>query len=267
MAEQAAILGAFLSEEYCSAVLQPKDSQEAVRKLSLNGLMEEMADKRIVSTRQERSAPSTTRQDKRDAVEEVGGEHVECKSDVLMPWFDDISHFCLVIDMKLPAVKKRRVTNLPSSLLLECRPEIMRNVYSFLTLQEALHVRRTCHQLHADNDDAFRYSCLVSCLSDGISMKYWRFQECAIMRACENTNKLCALLRNETLSRAIHLSYLLSNFVEKSKTDIGESVSILLQDGRCNAGRNGGSSMKMLETALEKGFYSMANALQQEECT
>lgn len=49
------------------------------------------------------------------------------------------------------------------------------------------------------------------------------------------------------------------HFVEHSKTDNGEAVSILPQDGRCDV------DVAMLEKLLRKGYTAMATVLQQDE--
>jgi hypothetical protein len=49
------------------------------------------------------------------------------------------------------------------------------------------------------------------------------------------------------------------HFVEHSKTDNGEAVSILLQHGRCDV------DVAMLEKLLRKGYTAMAAVLQQDE--
>lgn len=154
------------------------------------------------------------------------------------------------------------------SILLDCGPEIIQNIYSFMPLREALVVRQTCRSLNTGTD-AFRYSQLISkriafastsfLASTGFtsanesSIGYLLRQRLTLCNLSHN-DKLRALLLNESLKDADRL---LEHLVEYSETDNGEAVTILLQDGRCNA------NVSMLEELLQKEFVSMAAALQE----
>jgi len=61
-----------------------------------------------------------------------------------------------------------------------------------------------------------------------------------------NAENLRAILRNETLHAIVSKAFMYQ-LVENSKTDNGEAVSILLQNGRCDV------DVAMLENLLRKG--------------
>jgi hypothetical protein len=73
-----------------------------------------------------------------------------------------------------------------------------------------------------------------------------------------NAGNLRAVLRNETLHPIVSKDFMY-HLVENSKTDNGEAVSILLQDGGCDV------DVAMLEKLLRKGYTAMAAVLQQNE--
>jgi len=170
-----------------------------------------------------------------------------------------------------PAAKRSRTTpreSVPAerepSYLLECRPEILRNVYSFLLLKEALELRRTCHQLHGDNVDAFQYSYLVHAetlnnhgLPKSIISTYLMNQK-RVQCNLANADQLRALLRNETLV-PFALERFMTNLIHHSNTDNAEAVTVLLQDSRCRVFPSN------LAGALIKDLRAMAEALRQDD--
>lgn len=159
-----------------------------------------------------------------------------------------------------PAAKKHRIsTNESHSILLECGPEIMRYVQSFLVLEDALEVGRTCRQIR-DNTrlDVFRYSHLFDILhAPPSTIKYWH-EETMVLTNLDHVDKLRAVLQNKSLPQYRILA-LLEHLVRWSKTDNGEAVSLLLTDGRCIV------NVDMLDEALKKDFTAMAAELQQHE--
>ncbi len=163
--------------------------------------------------------------------------------------------FLCISDTKPPAVKKRRVGGvIARSPLLECSSEIMRNVYSFLTLKDSLEVRRTCHELHDGNMDVFQYSNLESFpIFPGIPK--WKYQctQRVVLCILDSADKLRKLLRNETICK-IFLHEYLDSLVQYSKTDNAEAVSILLEHD---------AGVWALEQALRRDFTEMAEVLQQ----
>lgn len=112
-----------------------------------------------------------------------------------------------------------RIRIFPLSILLDGGTDIIRNVYSFLTLKEALVVRQTCGRLHAGTD-AFRYSQLLvnhvgelcewqkNMMTSGKerSFCYRRKQQMTICNLTHN-DKLRAILLNESLKNADMLLY------------------------------------------------------------
>ena len=117
-------------------------------------------------------------------------------------------------DSSLPASKKQHVVrNVSSILAYGC--EVWSNVYSFLTLKDSLELRRTCHELHDSNLDAFRYSNLRYC-GDGF---------CQVLANLSCAHKLHSVLHNESLCRG----KVLTNFLQHTKTDDTEALCILLE--------------------------------------
>jgi hypothetical protein len=159
----------------------------------------------------------------------------------------------------MPAAKKQCTTySCNPSPFLKCHSDILQNVYSFLTLKEAVVLRRTCHDLHQD--------CNMFCFSiiDGSIHPITRpggfctnKQELALYNLKSAAN-VRALFRNETLPAHIVKDYI-QNLIFWSTTDNGEAVSVALQDGRCLV------EPSMLDKALRKDYTAMAAALQQDE--
>jgi len=196
---------------------------------------------------------------------------------------NDVASFSLFppSEMKSPAAKKQRKesSKQTASLLLGSSPEILRHVRSFLMLKESLVLRSTCRQLHNDNNDVFRYSHIFGAakaarwpvrmvdahalekygFSDDDRSEYLRIQDYLLERNLQdNCDKLRALLLNTTFCGDLAGNYL-ANFIRSSKTDNGEAVSILLEDGRCHV------NPYMLDDVLQKDFTEMAAVLQQNE--
>ena len=169
----------------------------------------------------------------------------------------------------MPNAKRQKTSNTATdstrSLLLDSQPEILRTVYSFLTLKEALPLRQVHRKFNNELcNDLYQYSFIVD--SDALKERgfdrnyrtnYLMNQTQGLCNLVDNEN-LQAILRNETLPSGLARAFM-HHFVEDSETDNGQAVSILLQDGRCNV------RVEQLELALRKGFTSMAAVLQQDE--
>lgn len=158
--------------------------------------------------------------------------------------------------------KRQKIVQASSrSLLLESRPEILRKVYSFLTLKEALVLRRTHRRFNEASDDIFQYSVIMSRdIDPNCCFDYLNKQDRVFCNLSDNDN-LRAVLRNETLGPGF-VERLFRTFVHFSTTDNGQAISILLQDGRCDVSH---VSIFKLQTFLKKGFIAMARALQQDD--
>jgi len=173
--------------------------------------------------------------------------------------------FSLTVDVLLTVAHKRRKIARASSLLLECRPEVLRYMCSFLTLQDALILRSTCRKLYDDGYDAYRYSRLLTCKAlakDGFSGRTcsWNFmqnQDHVLMRN-QNDDKLRAILLNEFIP-SYHLRRLIWTLIKTTKTDNASAVSLLIQDGRCDV------DPFMLDQALRRNYTSIAAVLQQDD--
>ena len=164
---------------------------------------------------------------------------------------------------------KRQKTNEPAdtahSLLLDIQPEILRKVCSFLRLKVALSLRQVHRKFNNELcTDLYQYSFIM--YSDALKERGFDKNYCAnylmnhtlgLCNLVDNEN-LQAVLRNETLPSGLARDFM-HHLVKDSKTDNGQAVSILLQDGRCKVNTD------HLEQCLRKGFTSMALALQQDE--
>ena len=170
----------------------------------------------------------------------------------------------------MPAAKKQ-CTNTSfrnPSPLLKFHSDIFQNVYSFLTLKEAVVLRRTCQELYRDSN-MFRCSILgsttiqiVDLQSPAVPLRgtergLRQGEERALYNLASAAN-VRALFRNETLPARIAKDYI-KNLIAKSLMDNGEAVSVALQDGRCLV------EPSMLDKALRKDYTAMAAALQQDE--
>lgn len=164
----------------------------------------------------------------------------------------------------LPAAKKCHVDTCHSSLLLQY-PEILRRVYSFLLLQDALQIRCTCHELHEyNNTDVFRYSCIMERSRslqkrEGTSNEASKYMEIQAYVLCnlDSIDALHALLQNETFKNIA--GQFLRLLVTKSKRDNGDAVSILLDSSQCTV------ESDLLDIVLRKGFSAMAEAFLQND--
>ena len=133
------------------------------------------------------------------------------------------------------AAKRRKTmhdTETHISLLLETQPEILRKVYSFLRLKEALVLCRTHRQFNEARNDIFQYS-LIMCYDDKSVTELVAYKEherlLCNLPDCQN---LRAVLRNDTLA-PFFVAGFIDSVVEWSSTDNGQAVSILLEDERC----------------------------------
>lgn len=108
-------------------------------------------------------------------------------------------------DASTPAAKRQKVES-PHSLLLDTiRSDILRKVCSFLTLKEAVVLRRACRQFNKSSKDL--YECSIVMERDDLTRrgftereisKYMRYQ---IQGFCNlpDGESLWAVLRNKTL--------------------------------------------------------------------
>lgn len=175
-------------------------------------------------------------------------------------------------DEPTPRTTKKQRTNGDDSfdipcLLLQGGPNILQQVYSFLTLQEAMVVRGLCHELHNNDYSAFRFSHFLdmntSAKLDGASenggTKYFVNQGRVIFCSFDKIDMLRAILANETLTRANTYRRFMIDLIRLTKTDNGEAVSALLEFGKCTVEPN------MLDEVLRKGYTAMGTALLQNE--
>lgn len=164
------------------------------------------------------------------------------------------------------AKRQKNGTETQPSLLLEAQPEINRNVYSFLTLKEALILRCTHRQFsNTASQDIFQYSFIMNrkALTErGFAMEYQSYLEKQKSFICRlpDPENLRAYLRNETFENDenLHL-YFMCDLVKYSTVDNGEAASILLEDGRCiiDAG--------VYQYMLRKDFFGMAAVLREDD--
>lgn len=160
-----------------------------------------------------------------------------------------------------PVSKRQKITsNVQSnrSLLLETCPEILRKMYSFLTLKEAVVLRSTHRQFNQASNDIYQYTVMMSPNLDRKGyINYIDHRTRGLCNLSDNTN-LQAVLQNVGLDfhSAKHFIEQMTNY---SKTDNGEAISILLKDGRSEP------CIEALEMALRKGFTAMAAVLQRHD--
>lgn len=163
----------------------------------------------------------------------------------------------------MPAEKRTKTTDTRMPCLLLDAPEILRNVYSFLTLKEALPVHRTCRHLRQNDLDVFQYSYIVPSpgYHNPAREKYDRAQN-HVLCNLGSTDALRAVLRNKTLpERTLHS--FIGKMVQSSRIDNTEALSVLLEDGRPTLSYYNPSWL--LDTVLRKNFTGMAALLQQHE--
>ncbi len=167
-----------------------------------------------------------------------------------------------------PTAKRQKTSNNGSdftrSLLLETQPEILRKVYSFLMLKEALVLRQTHRQFNYASNDLYQYSVLMDYdvmvnrgFNNDFIDEYMRKQRKGVYSLLSDNESLRAVLRNETLPYDLVRDFM-TRLVEHSKTDNSQAVSVLVQDGRCEV------NIYHLHVCLRKGFSAMAAALQQD---
>lgn len=171
---------------------------------------------------------------------------------------------CYYIGVKLPATKKQRASpdETCRSLLVDgCAPEIMRRVYSFLNLQEALQVCCTCRQFN-NSTDAFLY-CYISCIHrQDVHVKeperLLGVKQNKILYNLQRTDKLRALIQNKSLHQSF-FDIFISQIVYLSEADNAEALSVVLNDQRFQ------NEIINLDTAIKRNFTSMAQVLQEDE--
>lgn len=172
--------------------------------------------------------------------------------------------------------KRRKTTDDTRSSTLLLHEHVLRNVYSFLTFNEAFRMRRTCRQIHQNDIDIYQYSNIVKVMWETMlfsrrKRKYTHFQGLKDLyrKAEEGQNralcnlgsidKLRVVLRNENLSKEVAEKFIL-NLVQYSETDNVEALAFLIQDGRSSV-----SSTSILEMALRKNHTGMAALLQKQK--
>lgn len=168
----------------------------------------------------------------------------------------------------VPASKrqKTRESALPEgSLLLETQADILRKVYSFLALKEGLMLRQVHRQFNEARNDIFPYSFVMNKdalkrqgFADNNVIKEYMASQTQALCNLSDTENLRAVLRNETLSSDLVRDFIF-NLIKHSKTDNGQAVSILLEDGRCKV------CVSSLEECLRKGLTAMAAVLQRDD--
>lgn len=171
-----------------------------------------------------------------------------------------------------PPTAKRHKSNgagrTQCSLLLEpldTQPEILRHMYSFLSLKEALVLRLTHRQFNDDANDLYRSSYLMNPdilkergLSCDDRLNYMKKQHRALCNLSDEN--LRAVLRNKTIDSTFvaHFIWFLLDY-EYSTRDNAQAVAILLEDGRAK------TNIEQLEDLLRKDLTAMAQVLQQDE--
>ena len=162
--------------------------------------------------------------------------------------------------------KRQKITAIVQSsrsFLLDTHPEILRKVYSFLSLKEALSLRQVHRMFNGASNDIFQYSFIMNedvMKNHGFDRVYaGEYERNQTQALCNlrNYENLRAVLRNETLKSDFICNFIW-DFVRYSTTDNAQAVSILLQDGRCE--RN----VLMLQALLRNDFIAMATALQRD---
>lgn len=152
------------------------------------------------------------------------------------------------------------------SLLLEMHPEILRKVYSFLELKEALFLRQTNRRFNNASRDIFQYRSFIM-NDDALEkrgfvatdrIRYTLKQETLLCNLPDAEN-LRAVLRNETLDPDFVRRFMHYLVWYNSTTDNAQALTVLLEDERCKV------NVDELEKVLRQGFSSMAAVLQQDE--
>lgn len=149
-----------------------------------------------------------------------------------------------------------------SSLLLET-PDILKNVYSFLTFKEALEIRRTCRHARQNDIDLFQYSHMKG---PGY-LGSWNYDKARndILCNLKSTEALGAALSNKTLSR-YDREGMLWTFVHTSKTDNAAALELLLQDEACpSLASYTEDPCELLDIVLQNDFVEMAGVLQKND--
>lgn len=163
-----------------------------------------------------------------------------------------------------PAAAKRPKHETPHSLLLNTRPEILRKVFKFLPLKDALKLCRVHRFFNNARNDIYQYSVIVK--HPPTSRKHptkrrrhsYLFNQKIALCNVSNAQHMRALLRNETLDLPF-IAKFMNNLIEYSSTDNSQAVFALLEDCRCEV------DVVHLEKSLKKGFTTMAAVLQKDE--
>lgn len=167
----------------------------------------------------------------------------------------------------MPPVKRQKASAANEAqppLLLETRPEIIRNVCSFLMLKEALALCQAHRQLNNAAKDIFQCSFIAS--YNGLRKLGFNNNDaltCVDNQQCRLCNLPCneclrAVLRNESLGPLKHSNFM-CDLALFSRADNAQAVTTLLEDGRCKI------RISQLEHMLREDFTSMAAALQEDE--
>lgn len=159
--------------------------------------------------------------------------------------------------------KRIKTTDTRTSSLLVDTPDIMKNVYSFLSLKEALEMRRTCRHLRANDCDLFQYCVIAIVDKYGFrSLGHGKERLSAVRILCNlgSAERLRAALCNKTLPST--REGMLWDLVRYAKTDDGWAVSLLLEDEACRSLDSYEDPCDMLDTVLKKDFSAMAAVLQ-----
>ena len=168
-----------------------------------------------------------------------------------------------------PAAKRQKTTETTAethrSVLLQAPPEILRKVYSFLSLKEALLLRQVHRQFNELRNVLYQYSIIMNedalkrqgFIDDNTIDNYLHCQTEELCNLVDN-ERLRAVLRNESLPSDFARIYVRC-LIGVSKTDNGQAVSILLEDERCNV------DVHDLENCLKNDCTVMAEVLQQDE--
>lgn len=166
----------------------------------------------------------------------------------------------------MPTANKRQKSSTDAhqsdrSLLLQAQPDLLRKVYSFLSLKEALILRQTHRQFNEAANEIYQYSFIMNenvLKRQGIAGNdfYTSKQTKTVCNLVDNEN-LRAVLRNETLDTLFVYNFI-STVARHSNIDNGQAVSILLEDSRCRV------DVWILQSCLRKGFTAMATVLEQD---
>ena len=101
----------------------------------------------------------------------------------------------------VPTSKRQKTNNnnavAEQSILFNTHPDILRKVYSFLTLKEALVLRQTHRQFNESSNDIYQYSVIMNDLD---LEKQGLVDKKRTMYLASQTQGLCNLVDNENLA-------------------------------------------------------------------